>query len=331
MTLQIIILLGSLALLIFGAEWIVDGSSAIARRAGLSEFLIGLTVVGIGTSMPELAVSTVGALKGSADISIGNVVGSNIFNVLLILGVTAMIRPVFISGSNLRRDIPLNIFVTVLLILFGKHASLFGLGEDTLSRLDGAIFLLLFIAYMYISFRTGKEEFSEDGADEDAGGKGKKLYVAILLTLAGFAALIAGGKYFVDSATKIARMAHLSEKFIAVTILAGGTSMPELVTCVVATVKKKGALALGNIIGSNISNILLILGTSALVFHPSGKGPSGLSFGNITWMDLGVLVLSSLLLLTSAWSGRNNKIGRGDATLFLLCQGAYLVWLFLNL
>ena len=165
MTLQIIILLGSLALLIFGAEWIVDGSSAIARRAGLSEFLIGLTVVGIGTSMPELAVSTVGALNGSADISIGNVVGSNIFNVLLILGVTAMIRPVFISGNNLRRDIPLNIFVTVLLILFGKHASLFGLGEDTLSRLDGAIFLLLFIAYMYISFRTGKEEFSEDGAD----------------------------------------------------------------------------------------------------------------------------------------------------------------------
>lgn len=319
MIVDILILLAGLALLIFGAEWLVDGSSSIARRAGLSEFLIGMTIVGIGTSLPELVVSLTGALMGSADIAIGNVVGSNIFNVFLILGVTALIRPVAISDGNKRRDIPLNIAACLLLICFGMQHTLFGLGgSDTINAWEGGVFLLLFITYLIFSIKGGKAD-DGDGQSETA----RKLWFSILMVVVGMAALIFGGDILVDSACRIALNSGLSEKFIAITILAGGTSFPELVTCVVAAAKKKGALALGNIIGSNISNILLILGSSALACP--------LSFANIKPVDLGVLVLSSLALLFSSWTGRNNKIGRGDATSFLIVFIAYMAYLILNI
>lgn len=319
MIVDILILLAGLALLIFGAEWLVDGSSSIARRAGLSEFLIGMTIVGIGTSLPELVVSLTGALMGSADIAIGNVVGSNIFNVFLILGVTALIRPVAISDGNKRRDIPLNIAACLLLICFGMQHTLFGLGgSDTINAWEGGVFLLLFITYLIFSIKGGEAD-DGDGQPETA----RKLWFSILMVVVGMAALIFGGDILVDSACRIALNSGLSEKFIAITILAGGTSFPELVTCVVAAAKKKGALALGNIIGSNISNILLILGSSALACP--------LSFANIKPVDLGVLVLSSLALLFSSWTGRNNKIGRGDATSFLIVFIAYMAYLILNI
>ena len=319
MIVDILILLAGLALLIFGAEWLVDGSSSIARRAGLSEFLIGMTIVGIGTSLPELVVSLTGALMGSADIAIGNVVGSNIFNVFLILGVTALIRPVAISDGNKRRDIPLNIAACLLLICFGMQHTLFGLGgSDTINAWEGGVFLLLFITYLIFSIKGGKAD-DGDGQSETA----RKLWISILMVVVGMAALIFGGDILVDSACRIARNSGLSEKFIAITILAGGTSFPELVTCVVAAAKKKGALALGNIIGSNISNILLILGSSALACP--------LSFANIKPVDIGVLVLSSLALLFSSWTGRNNKIGRGDATYFLIVFIAYMAYLILSI
>lgn len=320
MFLSILILLAGLALVIIGADLLVDGASAIARKAGLSEFLIGMTIVGIGTSMPELVVSFTGALKGSADIAIGNVVGSNIFNVFLILGLTALVRPVAISPENKRRDIPVNIFVTVLLILFGMSHTLFGLGKsDTISAWNGVVFLLFFALYMLMSFKTGKEEADE----EEPAAPAHKVWLAILMVIGGLAGLIFGGNLFVDSACEIARTAGLSEKFVAITILACGTSLPELVTCVVAAAKKKGALALGNIIGSNVSNILLILGSSALVCP--------LSFANIKAVDLGAVALGSLALLTSAWTGRNNRIGRGDGSAFLLMFAAYMAYLIMTI
>ena len=317
MFLDIIFLLIGLTLLILGAEWLVDGSSSIARRAGLSEFLIGMTIVGIGTSMPELVVSLTGALKGSADIAIGNVVGSNIFNVFLILGITALIRPVEISKGNRRRDIPLNIAACILLICFGMQHTLFGIGEsDTINHLEGGIFLLLFVIYLILSFRAGKAPGEEEV--EAVAAPPRKLWIAVAMAVVGLVSLIYGGDLLVDSACNIARMAGLSEKFVAITILAGGTSLPELVTCVVAAAKKKGALALGNIIGSNISNILLILGSSALACP--------LSFAHIKPIDLGVLMLSALALILSAWSGRNNRIGRWDATFFLLVFASYMTY-----
>ena len=318
---EILILIAGLALVVLGADWLVDGSSTIARKAGLSEFVIGLTIVGIGTSSPELVVSLTGALKGNADIAVGNIVGSNIFNALFILGFTALIRPIAMTRNNVKADIPLNILVTVLLIAFGMHHTLFGIGEqDTLSKAEGFVFLALFAAYMYWSFKSGKI----DGEDQPSEQDNRKTWVAALMIVGGLAALIFGGDKFVDSATQIAKMLGISDKFIAVTILAGGTSLPELVTCVVAAAKKKGQLALGNILGSNISNILLILGISAVAYRPSQGAPSGLSFSGMSFMDLGILLLGAILIWVSAFTGKGRKLDRGEGLAFFGFYSYYL-------
>lgn len=330
MIIQTLILIIGLALVVFGADMLVEGSSSIARKAGLSEFLIGMTIVGIGTSLPELVVSLNGAFQGNADIAIGNVIGSNLFNVLLILGVTAMISPIGISRDNLHRDIPLNIIASVLLVCLGLHSTIFGIGtEDTLSRTAGILFIVIFAAYLLHSIKSGKETAC-DVAETD----NRSIWVAILMIAAGIAGLIYGGKIFVNSACEIARMAGLSDKFIAVTILAGGTSLPELVTCVVAALKKKDQLALGNILGSNISNIFLILGCSAAVFHKTPGGPSGLTFSGMTPVDLTVFILSGVVLWTSAFTGKSKgrmAIGKGDGFGFLVIEAIYMFILISNL
>lgn len=323
--LLLLFLLSGLVLIIFGADWLVDGSTAIARRLKVSEFVIGLTIVGIGTSTPEMVVSFMGALEGNADIAIGNVVGSNIFNVLLILGVTALIWPMNMTRSNMKRDIPLNIGVTLLLILLGMNKTITGFGSNMLSRLDGILFLLLFAVYLVTSFRE-KPKFPSDAGGE----KMMRTSLAVLAILAGLGGLIFGGRLFVNYATEIATRIGVSDKFIAVTVLAGGTSMPELATCVVAAFKKRGQLALGNIIGSNISNILLILGGSAVIcplsFDGSGQPNSGMSF-----MDLGVLLLSAVLIWSSAYTGHRRRLDRADGFILLMVEACYMTWLLLHL
>ena len=316
---QILLFLAGLALIVFGADWLVDGASSLARKWGISEFVIGLTIVGMGTSAPEMVVSFLGALSGNADIAVGNVFGSNIFNVLLILGLTAVIAPMPITRENLRRDMPFNLVATVLVLLLGATALLLGFGDNRLSRMDGAILLVLFLAYILYSFRTGKPGEDEPASDE----KVRSPWMAVLLIAAGLGALIGGGQLFVNSATAIAKALGVSDKFIAITILAGGTSMPELATCVVAAAKKKGQLALGNILGSNVFNLLLILGGSALI-HP-------LSFASMSLVDIGVLLLSALLMIASAYMGRKDQLDRFDGIIFLLCEAAYFTWLCIQL
>ena len=321
MLLQIFLLLLSLSMVILGANYLVEGSSGIARRLGVSEFIIGLTIVGIGTSMPELVVSFTGALEGNSDISVGNVVGSNIFNVFLILGISALLRPIDISPSNLHRDLPINVSVTLLLILSGMSFSLFGLGSgDYISRIEGTVFLLLFIAYLIYSF---KKDRPAPGAEEEASDTPVRIPLAILMVLGGLAGLIFGGRIFVDSAEKIARALHVSDKFIAITILACGTSLPELITNIVAAIKRKGQLALGNILGSNVSNILLILGGSALL-HP-------LSLHGMSWIDLGTMLLSTVVLLIAAYTNKKDKLDRAEGAVFLTIFLSYMVWLFIKL
>lgn len=306
MIIQVLILVAGLALIVFGADWLVDGASSIARKLGISEFVIGLTIVGFGTSCPELVVSLTGALKGLADISIGNVVGSNILNVLLILGLTAVIAPIAITEENRRRDIPITLGVTMLLIMFGLY-------RNDISRIEGIIFLSLFAGYMYYCFKT-------DSADvEEAEDKGIGAGMAVLLIIAGLAGLVFGGRFFVNSATSIAKMIGVSDKFIAITVLAGGTSLPELATCVVAAIKKRGQLALGNILGSNLFNILLILGTSAVV--------TPLSFAGMSYVDLGIVLTSMLLVFASAYTFDRSKIDRVDGAIMLLCEIGYFTWL----
>ena len=318
MTVQILLLLAGLALIVYGADFLVDGASSVARKVGISEFVIGLTIVGMGTSAPEMVVSFIGAIQGKADVAVGNIVGSNIFNTLLILGLSAMILPMSISKSNIRRDIPINIGIVLLLILLGMKATIGYGAENGLTRLDGGILLAAFIFYIWSCFKFDKKEDSEGSSDKEIGTA-----KAILLIIGGLAGLIIGGRLFVDSATTLATMLGVSEKFVAITILAGGTSLPELATCVVAAAKKKGQLALGNIIGSNIFNILLILGGSALI--------NPLSFADLDYVDIGVLLLSSLMILVSYFFFRKKVIDRGDGAIMFLIWGAYMAYLFINL
>ena len=319
MVLQIFILLAGLLLILFGANWLVDGSSSIAKRFGISEFVIGLTIVGIGTSTPEMVVSFLSSFQGKADMAIGNIVGSNIFNTMMILGVTALIAPLAITKSNLKKDIPLNIIVTLLLIILGMNFTLFGKGEDQLSRLDGVILLGVFAWYIWSSFRSDNADPKEDGD----GIKEYKTGISVLLIVAGLAGLIIGGRLFVNSATELAKMFGVSDKFIAITVMAAGTSMPELATCVVAALKGRGQLALGNVLGSNISNVLLILGGAALI--------NPLSFSGMTYVDLGTVLLSALFILGSAYLFKKKQLDRFEGAILLMMEAAYMWYLIANL
>lgn len=314
MTIQILILIAGLLLILFGANYLVDGASSIAKRFGLSEFIIGVTIVGIGTSAPEMVVSFISAFQGKAEMAIGNIVGSNIFNTAMILGITAMISPLIITKSNLKKDIPLNILVTVLLIALGMNFTLIGLGKDQLSRIDGIILLGIFAWYLWSSFRS---DSADD--DEDSEIKNYSIGLSALMIVGGLAGLICGGKLFVNAATEIAKIFGVSDKFIAITVMAAGTSMPELATCVVAALKGRGQLALGNILGSNISNILLILGGSALI--------SPLSFTGMSVVDLGMVLTCSVFILASAYLFKKKKLDRFEGIILLLLEAGYMWYL----
>lgn len=312
---NILLLLVGLGLVVLGADWLVNGASSIARRAGISEFVIGLTIVGFGTSCPELVVSLSGAIEGNSDISVGNVVGSNIFNVLFILGLTAMVFPVGMTDKNRRIDIPITLGVTILLVILGITGSMSG---PVISRWEGVLMLLVFSVYFFYCFKSdSKDEFSETQQAT------LSITKSIALTLTGLAGLIFGGDLFVDSATALARQIGVSDKFIAVTILAGGTSLPELATSLVAAIKGKEQLALGNILGSNVFNAMMILGLSSVI--------TPLSFASMTIVDIITLVLSAVLLLIWAYTGRKNRIDRREGAAMLLCYVAYNVFLFSRL
>jgi len=315
---QIIILLAGLLLILFGANYLVDGSSSIAKKFGISEFVIGLTIVGIGTSTPEMVVSFLSSFQGKADMAIGNIVGSNIFNTMLILGITALISPLVITRSNLKKDIPLNIGVTLVLILLGMNYTLFGIGSDQLSRMDGLILLAIFAWYLWSSFKSDPET-DEDGEEIIVRSTG----ISAMMIVGGLAALIFGGRLFVNSATAIAHIFGVSDKFIAITVMAAGTSMPELATCVVAAFKGRGQLALGNILGSNISNILLILGGAALI--------NPLSFSGMTTVDLCAVLICSIFILLSAYLFKKRQLDRVEGCVLILMEAAYMWYLISNL
>ena len=315
---QSLILLGGLILILFGANYLVDGASSIAKKFGISEFVIGLTIVGIGTSTPEMVVSFMSAIQGNADLAVGNVIGSNIFNTMFILGVTALVAPLAITRDNLKKDIPINIGVTLLLIMLGMNATIFGVGEDGLSRIDGIILLALFAWYFWSSFKS--DNISSQEEEEIAE---RKIWISALMIIGGLAGLVIGGRFFVDSATSLAKLLGISDKFIAITIVAAGTSMPELATSVVAALKGRGQLALGNVLGSNIFNILLILGGSALI-HP-------LSFASMTTVDLGIVMLCTIFILLSAFLFKKKELDRIEGALFILMEAGYMWYLIANL
>ena len=304
-----LILIISLVGIVFGAEFLVAGSVSVARRYKVSDFVIGAAIVGIGTSMPELVVSFFGALKGNADVAIGNVVGSNIFNVLGILGVTALFFPIVIDRQNMTFEIPLCIAVSVLVTLLAFN--FFDGSPAVLGRLDGLVLILLFAGFMWYSFARDKKEKGEraphdagvigDPAEEIRQEEKTPLWWAIAKVIGGLAVLIVTCDLFVENAVAVARSFGVNDAFISLTLIACGTSLPELAASVVAAFKKNTQLALGNIVGSNIFNILLILGVSSQVMPLTSVG--------ITWVDYMVMIAAATVPLLFGFKGKIGRVG----------------------
>jgi cation:H+ antiporter len=311
---EYIILIVSLAGIVFGADFLVAGAVSIARKFKVSDFVIGAAIVGVGTSMPELVVSFIGAVNGNADVAIGNVVGSNIFNVLGILGLTAVLFPVAVDRKNMRFEIPLCIGVSILLTLLVFN--FFNGASATIGRVDGVILLLLFAFFMWYSFRRDRNDASvEESVQEDA----TPLWKAILKVVGGLALLITSCDFFVDNAVLIAKSFGVNDAFISLTLIACGTSLPELAASLAAAVKKNTQLALGNIVGSNIFNITLILGLSSQVMPLTSSG--------ITIIDYLVMIGASVLPLIFGFKG---KIGRLGGAVMVICFVAYNWYLITN-
>ncbi|WP_302151822.1 calcium/sodium antiporter [uncultured Alistipes sp.] len=319
---DIILLILGLALILGGANFLTDGSAALAQRFRVPEFIVGLTIVAVGTSTPELVVSVLSAAAGNSDVAIGNVVGSNIFNVFVILGICALIAPLPLTGGNIRRDIPFVTAASVLLLLFTSDR-LLGLGQaDAIGRIDGIIMLLLYIALIRYTIRAEGRTAVQATPETAAAGRpqrGKAMWLIVVMIVGGLAGLVFGGELFLRSATAIARALGVSESVIAITLVAGGTSLPELASSVVSLIKGKADMALGNVIGSNIANILLILGLSATI--------NPLTLGGITRIDLLVVLLSSVLLFVSAFTFRRKAVDRWEGFLFLVIYALYIGYL----
>lgn len=309
---EYIILAVALVAIVLGADNLVGGSAAIARRFGISDFVIGAIIVGIGTSFPELIVSCIGAFEGKVDVAIGNVVGSNIFNILGILGITALIHPVMVKRENIRFELPLCIGVSVLATLLAFN--FFNGNPVTINRIDGVILLLLFITFIYISFvRDRKKAAIAEPSYEE---KPQKLPVAIIRTIGGLAVLITGCHFFVESAVTVATAWGVNEAFISITLIACGTSLPEMAASVAAAAKRNTDLALGNIVGSNIFNITFILGVSSQITPLAG--------GGITVVDYLVMIGAALLLLIMSL---NNKITRKEGAILFAAFVVYNIYL----
>ncbi len=318
---DIFLLILGLALILGGANFLTDGSAALAQRFRVPEFIVGLTIVAVGTSTPELVVSVLSAAAGNSDVAIGNIVGSNIFNVFLILGVCALIAPLPLTGGNIRRDLPFLTAVSVLLLLLTSDR-LLGLGEvDAIGRIDGIVMLLLYIALIRYTIRTERRTAAQatQTTQTEKPQRSRSLWLIVVMIAGGLAGLIFGGELFLDSASAIARALGVSESVIAITLVAGGTSLPELASSVVSLLKGKSEMALGNVIGSNIANILLILGLSATI-HP-------LTLGGITRIDLLTVLLSSVLLFVTAFTFRRKAVDRWEGAIFLVIYALYIGYL----
>lgn len=325
---NILLLIGGLILILLGANGLTDGAASVAKRFRIPPIVIGLTIVAFGTSAPELTVSVSSALKGSADIAIGNVVGSNIFNTLMIVGCTALFAPIVITRNTLRKEIPLCILSSIVLLICANDVFLDKAPENILNRVDSLLLLCFFVIFMGYTFAiaskpvTMEQQAEHPVIEEETEIKSLPWWQSILYIIGGLAALIYGGQLFVDGATGIARNLGVSESIIGLTLVAGGTSLPELATSIVAALKKNPEIAIGNVIGSNLFNIFFVLGCSASItpLHLSG----------ITNFDLLTLVGSGILLWLFGLFFAKRTITRIEGGIMILCYVAYTVVLIYN-
>ena len=319
---DILLLIAGLALILVGANYLVDGASHVAKKLGMSDFIIGMTIVGIGTSTPEMVVSFASAIKGNADIAVGNVLGSNIFNTLMILGITALFTPIALTSNNVKKDIPFSLLAAFVLCILGCATWLDGAAVNAITRVNGLMLLILFVVFMAYTIYSGSSQaaMADDSAEQMELSGGKKLpatWISVLMILGGLCGLVFGGDMFVNAASAIARSLGVSDAVIAVTIVAGGTSLPELASCVVAALKKNTDQALGNVIGSNVSNIFLILGGSATI--------QPLVMNGVRPLELVTLMLSSILMFMFAFTFKKKSIDRIEGALMVCIYIAFIV------
>lgn len=317
MIIDILILIGGLALILLGANCLTDGSAAVAKRWGVSDLVIGLTIVAFGTSAPELVISTLSAINGSAEMAIGNVVGSNLFNILMIVGVTAMVLPIKVEKSIMTNEIPLVILSSLVMLFFANDILIDGDSENAISRIDGLILLLFFAIFMRYTFSIAKN----GAATDESTGEVKTMpgLKATLFILGGLAGLIYGGQLFVDGASGVARALGASESLIGLTLVAGGTSLPELATSVTAALKRNSGIAIGNVVGSNLFNIFLVLGCTSTI--------TPLKLGGITNLDLGVMVGASLLFWLFGYFFKDRTFTRAEGAVMVLAYIGYTAFL----
>ncbi|MDJ0816797.1 MAG: calcium/sodium antiporter [Desulfobacterales bacterium] len=303
-------------ILIKGADFLVDGASAIARRFNVSDLVIGLTVVAFGTSTPELFVNVVASAKGNTEIAIGNVLGSNISNILLILGVSAVIYPLSVSKGTVWKEIPFSLLAVIVLGLMANDQVIDGTGSSLLTRIDGLVLLGFFAIFLYYSFSIAK---AIEGLDEHVSAKAQSVTKSLLLVVAGLIGLTLGGKWIVDGAITFAQSFGMSESLVGLTIVAVGTSLPEMATSAMAAYKKNVEIAVGNVVGSNIFNIFFVLGISATI--------KPLPFQAKSNWDIGVVILASLLLFLSMFTGKKRSLDRWEGIVFLFLYVVYVAYL----
>lgn len=314
---DIVWLLLGLVLILVGANALTDGASSIAKRWGVSDLVVGLTVVAFGTSAPELAISLVSALQGSAPMAIGNVVGSNIFNIFVIIGVVAMVRPIKVGKSIMVNELPLVLLSSLALLAVGSGNYLGVAGERILNRPEGILFLLFFMIFMRYTFSQAKKGAPGDPSEETgAARQTMPMWKSVIWVLGGLAGLVYGGDRFVAGASGIASSLGMSDALIGLTIVAAGTSLPELATSVTAAIKGNPGIAIGNVIGSNIFNIFLVLGLTGTI--------APLPFGGITVYDLLVMTLAAVMFYMLSWKFGERTINRWEGAILLVCYVSYL-------
>ena len=311
---DILYIIFGLALVLVGAHILTEGSAAVAEKFGVSEFVIGLTIVAVGTSMPEFVVSSAAAVQGSSDMAIGNVVGSNIFNVFLILGLCALVSPLPFTRNNIRFDIPL-VFIASMLLLVVASDTLLGLGEvNLIGRIEGALMFLCYIALITWSVRSSKQDKQEIAAEPRM-----KMWVAVLAILGGLVALVVGSRLFVNGASSVARSLGVSDALIAITLVACGTSLPELASSLVSVAKGQKGMALGNVLGSNLFNILFILGGCSMI--------TPLTLGDITIIDITMVVMSAVIPFIFAFTLKGRNLNRIEGAAMVAIYVGYVAWL----
>ena len=310
MILNVLFILVGIVLVLWGADRLTDGAVAVAEKMKMPQIVIGLTIVAMGTSMPEFCVSLVSALKGTTDLAVGNIVGSNIFNTLLIVGVSAWVAPMIILKSTVRKDIPFALFASVILLIMCL--------DGNISRLDAGILFVLFLVFMYVTLKGAKTKDDDTTAKTDSFEDNKKpmaTWLSIVWIIVGLACLIGGSNLFVEGATKVAEHIGVSEAVIGLTIVAGGTSLPELATSVVSARKGNSGIAIGNVLGSNVFNILAILGVTGVITPMHLQG--------ITMLDLSMMVFSTLLVWLFSFT--KYKIARWEGIVLTIVFIGYMV------